>query len=310
MTDTTPYANSIFEQPWWLDTVAPEKWGEALVKEADEIIARMPYAVNKNKICMPPLTQTLGPWIKDREPQVGNTHLSKQKAIINELLAQFPKHKYMLMRCDSTNSYILPYRWHGFNIKPTFSYRIKDLTDLDAIYNRFNKTAKKNIKSANNKVCIKDDTDLNLLLNILNITFAIQDRKSPIDKKLINKIVTNAEKHIAGKMFYAIDDSGVIHSAAYLVYDEKVCYYLLGGSDDKYRSSGAQSLILWEAIQFASTVSKAFDFEGSMVEGIENFFRQFGGEQVINYQISKMPFIYDCKELLKPRVKRLLGYKV
>ena len=32
MLNTTPYANSVFEQPWWLDIVAPGEWGEVTVK--------------------------------------------------------------------------------------------------------------------------------------------------------------------------------------------------------------------------------------------------------------------------------------
>ena len=32
---TTPYANSLFEQPWWLDAVAPGQWEEALVTDAN-----------------------------------------------------------------------------------------------------------------------------------------------------------------------------------------------------------------------------------------------------------------------------------
>ena len=34
-------------------------------------------------------------------------------------------------------------------------------------------------------------------------------------------------------------------------------------------------------------LSREFDFEGSMIEGIENFFCYFGGKQVINYHVSR-----------------------
>jgi hypothetical protein len=37
------------------------------------------------------------------------------------------------------------------------------------------------------------------------------------------------------------------------------------------------SLLLWEAIKHARTVTRTFDFEGSMIEPIERFFRAFGG---------------------------------
>lgn len=79
---------------------------------------------------------------------------------------------------------------------------------------------------------------------------------------------------------------------------------MLGESNANYRSGGAQSLVIWKAINFASKVSKAFDFEGSNVEEIENFFRQFGGTRVTNYYVIKQPFVADCIESAKPRIKK------
>src|SRR6056297_1016426 len=61
------YVNSIFEQPWWLDAVAPGQWESIEIKKGDQVVARMPYVIKKKMglkmITMPPLTQTLGPWL-------------------------------------------------------------------------------------------------------------------------------------------------------------------------------------------------------------------------------------------------------
>lgn len=55
----------------------------------------------------------------------------------------------------------------------------------------------------------------------------------------------------------------------------------------RLRNSGATSLLMWEAIKFASTVSKKFDLEGSMLEPVERFFRGFGTVQKPYFTISK-----------------------
>ena len=80
-----------------------------------------------------------------------------------------------------------------------------------------------------------------------------------------------------------MDSQGRIHAASYFVYDEKCCYYLIGGGDPELRTSGASSLLMWEGIKFASTVSGSFDFEGSMIEPIERFFRAFGDTLLAGY---------------------------
>lgn len=312
MLNTTPYVNSVFEQPWWLDIVAPGQWGEAVVKEGDEVVARLPYVCKKGHITMPPLTQTLGPWMKSeyRQFQPGNTQLSKQKELISALLEQLPPHMGFSMTFDSANDYILPYRWLGYRYEPTFSYRLGDLSDPDALYANFNKTAKKNIKAARNKTTLVEQPTAGMLLDLLDKTFQAQGRKWPHDREMTRCIIETAAENGHGKLIAAQDAEGNIHSGAFLLYDENVCYYLLGGSDSAFRSSGAQSLVLWEAIRFAACVSKAFDFEGSNVEGIENFFRQFGGDRVINYAVIKQSLLAECMELAKPRIKRLIGYKI
>ena len=49
----TPYANSVFEQPWWLDLVAPGKWDEVTVKDGERVIARLPYVLDNGVISNP-----------------------------------------------------------------------------------------------------------------------------------------------------------------------------------------------------------------------------------------------------------------
>ena len=63
----------------------------------------------------------------------------------------------------------------------------------------------------------------------------------------------------------------------------------MGGSDPDIRSSGANSLCLWEAIKFSKIVTKSFDFEGSMIEPIERFMRAFGSSQTPFFEVSFTP---------------------
>ena len=88
------------------------------------------------------------------------------------------------------------------------------------------------------------------------------------------------------QLFFAQDKNGNIHAAIYVVLDSNCAYYLLGGGDPALRSSGAHSLLVWEAIRYASQFVDQFDFEGSMVQSIERFFRSFGAKQVPYFHIT------------------------
>lgn len=305
--NTTLYANSLFEQPWWLDIVAPGQWDEAFVKDNQGVVlARMPYVRSGRKIVMPKMTQTLGIWMT---PEVKHDY-GAQKKIIHEIFSTFSGACSVRHVLSPDNRYVLPVRWLGYRIEPCFTYRITDLSDLENLYQSFNKTAKKNIKYAKKKVFISDKTNADTLWTLLNKTFSDQKRKNPMSRDLVECIVQTCEETGHGKYLEAYDSDGNIHSCAYFVYDDQVCYYLMGASDNRFRSSGAQSLILWEGIQFAAKHSRSFDFEGSMVEGIENFFRQFGGTCMPYYCVCKQTLLQECLDAVKPRIKRLIGYKI
>jgi hypothetical protein len=305
---TSVFVNSIFEQPWWLDVVAPNAWKEILLEENNEIIARWPIVKKWYGIGMPKMTQTLGFWLSENKLN-SDPYFNERKRITNLLLDQLPRNKSVNIRLSPNVDYFLPMHWKHYITYPKLTYRINDLTDLNAIYDRFNKTVKKNIIRANNKVMVKTIDDIEILLMLMEKTYKIQNRKFPISKNLIRNIYNACKKFNAGRVLYAIDKDDNVYSGAFSVYDKNVCYALIGGTDPKFRSSGAHTLLLWEEIKFASTVSKSFDFEGSMVEGIETFFRQFGGTRTVYYQIRKQNIILELIELFKPKMKSLIGYK-
>jgi hypothetical protein len=301
-------SNSVFEQGWWLDIVAPHKWKEILILEENKILARWPIVESWSRVKMPKMTQTLGFWLSETEFS-NDPCYKKRKRITNLLLDKLPKNKSINIRLDHKVDYFLPMHWRHFIISPCISYRMDDLTNLNSIFDKFDRRVKENIKCATKKLIIKDIDNIDPLILLLDKTYKIQKRKNPNSAVMIRNIYNSSKEHNSGKLLYAVSEDGVIHSGGFFVYNEKVCHYLLTGSDPKYRSSGANSLIVWEGIKFAATVSKAFDFEGSMIEGIENFFRQFGGRPSVYYKIRKQYLLFDIFDLLKPRIKTLIRYK-
>jgi hypothetical protein len=80
-------------------------------------------------------------------------------------------------------------------------------------------------------------------------------------------------------------------SAIFMVWDHFRAYYLVGGyrerGEDGESARIATTFGLWEAMKFArdSLGLTVFDLEGSMIPGVELFFRKFGGELTPYYTI-------------------------
>ncbi len=305
--------NSIFEQPWWWDAVTNHNWECLQVENGEGVIARLPYFISKRFgqkiITMPPLTQTTGPWIQPQQGKAIN-RLAKRKKILYELIDKIPENISVDICLDSANDYILPFRWKGFHYEPTFSYRIDDLSDIEKLFSAFKDSVRRACRKAEKQLRVITDSSLENLFMVQDKTFQRQNRKNPYSRDLILCLDEACLQHKARKILVTIDENNKVHGAAYFVYDRNTCYYLMGGADPDLRSSGAQSLLLWEGIKFASTVSRHFDFEGSNIEDIEKFFSAFTADFVVNYRIMKLNPVLSFTDYLKPKIKQILNYKI
>lgn len=282
----------IFSQAWWLDAVAENEWDVVLVERNDQIVASLPFVLKQKfgfkVITMPKLTQHLGPWLR---PSVLNTvnHLSVEKELIQSLFSKLPKHHLFRQNWFFVRKNWLPLYWMGYQQTTKYTYRIEDLTDLDSIWGNFNNSVRKNIKKAQDKfkLQIRYDLNINDFLELNKKVFERQNIKLPYSTDLVRRIDVAAEKRKCKQILIAVNDEGKMCGGTFLIWDKQSAYLLLGGSDPDLRDSAAIPLVRWEAIKYAANVTKSFDCEGSMIEGVERSYRAFGTTQTPYFSIFK-----------------------
>lgn len=277
---------SLFEQDWWLDTVAPQGWKRIQVLRGDHVVAQWNYVITQkfksSVIGMPPYTPYSGPWILSTDAKQ-TQKLEREKQIIQELLAQIPqKPKYVLLSLAPSITYFLPFIWGGFKLNPRLTYRLKLDSPTTAIFENFKDNIKREIRKAEK------------ILNVENCSVedlcSLQYNGGKKSLALLQSIVKNCQVHDCCKLIAAKDEQGIIYAASLFVYDSSFVYYLCGHYHKNHRTSGASSLLMWEGIKFAQSKGLGFDFEGSVIENIERFFRGFGGIPTTYYQIERRPF--------------------
>ena len=231
--------NAIFQQPWWLDAVAPGHWDEATVKSGGRVIARLPYVVRGvgplRALTMPPLTQTLGPWLAPSEASPSRA-LSQQIELLSALEAALPRADTFSQHFAPSMLNVMPFHWAGYRLELQYTYRLEDLSSEEQLWSGLRGNIRGDVRKARKRLTVRDDLGID--------------------------------------SFYA-------------VWDENAAFYLLGGGDPELRNSGATSLLLWELIMRARAVTNVFDFEGSMIESVERFFRAFGGRQTPYLRVSR-----------------------
>lgn len=280
-------------QPWWLDIVCePYGWDVALSYKDGLVVGSMPYLSMRNGFIFEskniPFSQQLGPWVSN-QPANYSKALAWQKDVMSDLIGQLPDFDIFTQNWSHKCVNWLPFYWQGFNQHTRYTYLIGDLNCFDNVWANVQQNIYSDALKAESRFCLKvlDDLPLNDLILLCKMTFTRQGIADQYDYEMLTLLEKSCSLRKCSKVLIAVDDNGNHHAGLFMVWDESYAYYLVGGSNPDFKTSGAMSLVLKEAIRFSSTVTKGFDFCGSMIEPIERFFRAFGGKQTPYFNVSK-----------------------
>lgn len=281
----------IFSQAWWLDAVAGDNWNVVLAKKGNQVIGALPYVIQKKYgftlLAQPGLTQTLGPWIKPTQKSYPKK-LAYEKDVLVELADQLPKCSYygQNWHCDQQNW--LPFYWRGYDQTTRYTYRLPLAPGQEQLWKNLQQNIRGDIRKAGERegVTVREGS-LEEFLALNKMVFQRQNRPVPYSTEFVAGIDVAASTRNARDCLVAEGPDGKLHAGAYIVRSGNTAYYLMGGGDPELRSSGATSLVLWEAIIRQPEAVEVFDFEGSMIEPIERFFRGFGAVQAPYFHVSR-----------------------
>lgn len=275
----------IFSQAWWLDAVAGDNWDAVIACKGSRVVGSLPFISRRRfgftLLTQPKLAQTLGPWIRPSNKSYPNA-LSYEKDVLTALAEALPPYDYYRQNWHCEQQNWLPFYWRGFEQSTRYTYRLNGLDDEKLLWSGFKENIRREIRKARNRyeIAVRPADTLDEFLQLNQMTFKRQGRRVPYSNELVERIDQAAVARSARDCLVAVDPQGHVHAGAYVVRHSDTAYYLMGGGDPALRKSGATSLVMWEAIRNQPESVDIFDFEGSMIEPIERFFRAFGAKQV------------------------------
>lgn len=268
----------LFQDPWWLDLTTQGDWDEVRIANGSDVIARLPYRKIRRYgariLTQPPLTPYLGPWYRESTAKSAS-QFSERRQLTAELVAGLPKADFFLQNQWPQIPDSLPFLWEGFSQRAGYTHWFEHLGDVDALWQGFIESTRRELRKAEKRVEAIESDDVDALLDLHERAFAQRGLAAPRRRSYARVVVEGALRAGKARLLLARDEQGNLHAANLMVFDERSAHYLLGGSDARFRTSGAASLLLWDAIRFAAGRSRIFDFEGSMQEPIARFFRGF-----------------------------------
>ncbi len=216
-----------------------------------------------------------------------------------------PSHRYFLQNFHYSFTDWLPFYWKGYQQTTRYNYILPDISNLDELGKNLGKGARNSLHCAGDKyhLVVKRNVSADSFMEIVTQTYKRQ-RLNTYEPVILRNLVDLVISRNQGDIWGAYDESGQLHAVEFIVWQDSCAYAIAGGSNTKLRRSGGKALTMWEAIRDVSKVSAAFDFEGSMVKGIEFFFREFGAIQKPYFSISKGKMNISDKIIV--RIKRIL----
>ncbi len=309
----------IFSKAYWMDAVCGnEQWDVLLAEQEGEIVgALVYYFIESGKritICQPPFTQSNGIWIKYPINQKYEKKLSYEKKIMNDLIEQLENLPVMsYMQCFNTEiTNWLPFYWKGYTQTTYYSYRIMDISDMEAVEKSFSAAKRKNIRRAiKENIEVKYDLPAEDFYLHHKRMLELEGKKISYSYDLFKRMYDTCYNNDAGFVLYAEDEQKNLQAALFIIYDAVNSYQLISINYPESRNNGTLTLLTYEAIKKMSGRIQGFDMEGSMIESVENSFRQFGTLQLPYFVISK-EFVSKPQLILDKgirRIKRMLKGK-
>ena len=235
------------------------------------------------RVVLPQLTQAIKIWMANGSDDSINID------DLTELFSMISTYKNVNLNRHYEHKNLLPLHWIGFAESCNYTYLINDISDPNSVFNDFSSSARNKVRKAQKIVKLVMCNDTTRFYKLSCMTFARQGLANPFDLYELERHDKALEKKNQRQMFFAVDADGRDHSALYLTWDSRSAYVHLVGENPNLRASGAGIFLINESIKFASSELglKLFDFEGSMIESIEQVRRSCAGVQTPFSAISK-----------------------
>ena len=271
----------IYSCHYYISTLEPD-WQAVIVRSNDMIHAVMPFILKKKGgitySTQPIFTQYWGIMFR---PAGANTAKSfeQKRQWVKLIIKSLPPIKLFNYNFSPAFDYPLPFFWNGYSVSPRYSNHLALTQTQNELWSNISEKARGHIrKTEKDNITANPGTDIDLVIDIFRK--AKDDKIKNITEAHYKALADIAHHYVSKGMCHTIvarDGEGKARAGCIYFAYRGITIHFLGSTDPGYKGRGAMALVIWNAIQKAKEDgSKVFDFEGSMIEPIEQFFLSFG----------------------------------
>ena len=273
---------------WYLDAVCPG-WQAIQVAHGGEKVMQWPLPIKKKGplpyAYQPRLTQFSGSVFRAFKEQRHRQH-HQLKSALQEAIKALPSLVAIDINLHPELSFFMPFQWAGYNVQPRFTYWLPLEAGYSDLKNQFSSSIRNHLKKAEkNGLSITKTHDFGSFLSL-----ALRANVySPSEAETFQAIWKAIAGHRSALILEARTPSGELAAVAAFIPDVRNFIFFGNALSPSMRNSGAGSLLIAEAIRTAceSCQHEYFDFEGSMLPAVEQYFRAFNPEGKIYLNVQR-----------------------
>ena len=289
------YDIPLFLQHWWMETVCDGKlWDVALAFDGDTLAGAMPFHYGQklgiSYVLQPQLTQFSGPVFFYPRDLSASHRLDFEKRVADNLLHQVEeRHPHFFLQNFSPEiTNWLPYYWAGYKQTTRYTYRIEDIRDPQRVFAAFDaEKRQRKIRRYEDITKVRFDMPADEFAAFHTEYWTSKGQRDVLGRSLIERVCRAAVGRGNGVVASLHDEEDRLLAARFVVYDSRCAYSLMSAQNLQLHKNGHSETLFWQLIKYLSDKTVSFDFEGSMDQGIEYFYRSFGAIQTPFFEISK-----------------------
>lgn len=271
----------VFGSAAWLKIYEKDLRCVGIYKDEKQLVGGFFYIETKKYglrfIKLPPYTPHCGLFF-NYEAKNKSSLNNFSKEIISGMCDYISSRKAALtiLAFPSTIVDLQPFIWNKYKVVPNYTYRIDLAQSMSAIISNFDSKHRNAINRA-----VKENVEVQV--NALKaeelyrfFSHSLKAAGANVYHKELGAIFSGFAEPGNSFSLAAKKDNRLL-GAIFCIYDKRCCYYLLGGVIKENGVQGVNNLLVQKGIERARELGcEVFDFEGSMLKGVEKFFRGFG----------------------------------
>jgi Acetyltransferase (GNAT) domain len=282
---------TVFHHSWWLNIAAQRFDILAVRNKQGSLCGGVPLPLKRRAglklFHAPQLTPFLGP-IFDianiKEPCDRLFLMRSAGESMAENMPRFDSFRCMVGACGPD---LQGFLWSGFRAELAYTFRMTAGTSIDSVEAHVTRTHLQKLSKAKRMgVTVTKNDDVDAFAKLCKIG-SVHGHRTLYPDELPIRLWSAANKRGASDFYLARTNENEAVAALLTVHDARTTYQIVSAFDSSKREIPGSYMLLWTALEEALGAKRDFDFEGSALRGVEQYYRRWGPAAVPVWRLEK-----------------------